>query len=543
MTAIEEKYYPIIIALVAGLFFIPFLGHVHLFDWDEINFAESSREMIVTGDYTRVMVGFKPFWEKPPLFFWIQSMAMNVFGINEFSARLPNALFGILTLVTLFYIGKKERNVKFGVLWALLYFGSLLPHMYFKSGIIDPVFNYFIFCGIYFLYRVMEPKDKNNRIRHSFYAGTLIGFAVLTKGPVGLLIPTLAFLSILIIYRFKNRPRLKDVLVFTSMVVLISSAWYGLEIIKNGPWFLVEFIHYQVELFSQPVADHQQPIYYHFLVVLIGCFPMSVLALGSFRKKHISDDFATWMMTLFWVVMILFTIVTTKIVHYSSLSYLPLSFLATTYVMSLIKSDGKAGKPIILLYIFLGVLFGSLLTILPLVSIFKDKLVPLVNDPFAVAGIMKPVAWGGYEFLFGLVYLVAVLASFWMLVKRNFVRAIILMALGTSFTLFSYMVFVLPKIEAHTQGSLIDFLESKKGEDAYVMTYGFHSYAPFYYFAQPNDNIDKRADKEALLNGEIDKPVYIITKITDKQLITRSDLKLLGEDGGYRFYIRASDNH
>lgn len=538
MMKINEKHYPILIALVAGIFFIPFLGHVHLFDWDEINFAESSREMIISGDYSRVMVGYRPFWEKPPLFFWMQASAMHVFGINEFAARLPNALFGIITLVTLFYIGKKERNAKFGLVWVLLFFASLLPHLYFKSGIIDPVFNYFIFCGIYFLYRTMGSNNDKLGNRYAFYAGTLIGLAVLTKGPVGLLVPILAFLSILTIKRFKLWPRLKHVIIFSIMVVAVSSPWYGLEIVKNGPWFLVEFVKYQIELFSQPVADHQQPIYYHFVVVLIGCFPMSVLALGSFRKKYITDGFATWMMTLFWVVMILFTIVTTKIVHYSSLSYLPLSFLAATYIISRVDNNDKVSKPIIWIYLILGSLFGILLTLLPLVSVFKEQIIPLINDPFAVAGILKPVAWGGYEFLIGLVYLTAVGYSFFMINKKKLIKGIVVMALGTGFLLFSYMIFVLPKIEAHTQGSLINFLESKRGEDVYVMTFGFHSYAPFYYFAQPNNNIDKRADKEFLLNGNIDKPVYIITKITDNRLESRSDIRKLREEGGYRFYLR-----
>jgi len=538
MISIKESRYPWLIAIVAGLFFIPFLGHVHLFDWDEINFAESSREMIVSGDYSRVMIGFKPFWEKPPLFFWMQAAAMHVFGINEFAARLPNALFGIITLVTLFLLGKKERGVKFGLLWSLLYFASLLPHLYFKSGIIDPVFNYFIFCGVYFLYKVSASTDNRSRGKHSLYAGVLIGLAVLTKGPVGLLIPMLVYSVILAVNRFKVWPRLKDVAVFATMVVLVSSAWYGLEIIKNGPWFLVEFVRYQIELFTQPVADHQQPLYYHFVVVLVGCFPMSVLALGSFRKKYMVDGFAIWMMTIFWVVMILFTIVSTKIVHYSSLSYLPLSFLATSYVMAKLETKEKVSNLIHGLYLFLGLIFGILLTALPLVVKFQDQLVPLINDPFAVAGIMKPVAWGGFEFIFGLTYLLAVIVSFWMVVKQKLVNAILTMALGTGFLLFSYMVFVLPKVEAHTQGSLIDFLELKQGEDVYIMTYGFHSYAPFFYFAQPNNNIDKRADKEFLLSGEIDKPVYIITKITDNRLEERGDIKKLSEEGGYRFYLR-----
>jgi len=52
-----------LIAAAAALLFVPFLGGVHLFDWDEINFAEAAREMIVTGDYLTVQINFQPFWE------------------------------------------------------------------------------------------------------------------------------------------------------------------------------------------------------------------------------------------------------------------------------------------------------------------------------------------------------------------------------------------------------------------------------------------------------------------------------------------------
>ena len=68
-----------LIIFFAGLLvFIPFLGAVHLFDWDEINFAECAREMIVTNDYSRVYIDFKPFYEKPPLFFWMQSLSLGL---------------------------------------------------------------------------------------------------------------------------------------------------------------------------------------------------------------------------------------------------------------------------------------------------------------------------------------------------------------------------------------------------------------------------------------------------------------------------------
>ena len=46
------------------MLFIPFIGKVHLFDWDEINFAEMSREMRLTGEYFKVQVNYEPFYEK-----------------------------------------------------------------------------------------------------------------------------------------------------------------------------------------------------------------------------------------------------------------------------------------------------------------------------------------------------------------------------------------------------------------------------------------------------------------------------------------------
>ena len=85
--------------LLYGLLFIfPTLGDFNLFDWDEINFAESTREMLVSGDFFHVQINFEPFHEKPPFFFWLQALSMKVFGINAFAARLPNALLGVLTL-------------------------------------------------------------------------------------------------------------------------------------------------------------------------------------------------------------------------------------------------------------------------------------------------------------------------------------------------------------------------------------------------------------------------------------------------------------
>ena len=79
--AMNTKTIGIAIALCI-LLFVPFLGRVHLFDWDEINFAECAREMVTSGNYSTVTIDYLPFWEKPPLFIWMQAISMKIFGIN-----------------------------------------------------------------------------------------------------------------------------------------------------------------------------------------------------------------------------------------------------------------------------------------------------------------------------------------------------------------------------------------------------------------------------------------------------------------------------
>ena len=202
-----SKYADLLLIAVMALFFFIGLGNVHLFDWDEVNFAESAREMIVTGNYLSVQINFEPFWEKPPLFFWLQVVAMKVFGINEFAARFPNAVFGTIYLITIYFIGKKLRSdANFGRIWMLLMFGSLLPHIYFKSGIIDPVFNYFIFLSVFFAYKMHDSQGKS--LKSIFWSGIFCGLSFLTKGPVGLLLlictTLLASLLILIFRPNKN---------------------------------------------------------------------------------------------------------------------------------------------------------------------------------------------------------------------------------------------------------------------------------------------------------------------------------------------------
>lgn len=537
--------YALVLASLGTLFFLPFLGAVHLFDWDEINFAESAREMLVTGNYARVQINFEPFWEKPPLFIWLQALSMHLFGINEFAARFPNAIFGLLTLLTLLLLGTRHFDAQFGFFWALAYFGSFLPHFYFKTGIIDPVFNFFIFLGVYEIFRASFATDRCTRVWHLLLAGTFVGLGIMTKGPVALLVSGLsgAIYAGVMFYRTQVwRLTLSDGVIFVLVSLLVSALWYGVETAQNGAWFLKAFISYQIGLFREPVAGHGQPFYYHFVVLLFGVFPASFIAIPAFRSSaEEKSERAAWrlmMIILFGVVLTIFSISTTKIVHYSSLCYFPLTFLAAYQIHQVQTGKVKWSGWLSVLLIAFGVLIALLLMLFPIALQNVDRILPLVKDELVKAVLQSPVQWGGYEWAIGAGYLMMVLLSGRYLWQSHFKRGFGLLFFSTALALHLFTLFVAPKVEAYTQAEPIRFYKSLQNEDCYIVT-GYKSYAPYFYARFRPHQCPSSLDHEWLATGPITKPAYFVAKLDGAEWYQQfPQLKEIRRVGGYVFFKR-----
>ena len=554
--------------LVYGLIFIfPTLGDFNLFDWDEINFAESSREMLVSGDFFHVQINFEPFHEKPPLFFWLQVLSMKVFGINAFAARFPNALLGVFTPIILFMMGTKIKNSSFGILWSLVYLLGLLPSLYFRTGIIDPYFNLFIFTSIYFGYLHFSNEEVKNKI-HLVLSGFFAGLALITKGPVAVLIISIVFIFFLFIRKLKID--IMSILVFFITILGCSLIWYGYEIWQSGPWFIIEFIKYQIELFSMPVAGHQQPFYYHVLVLLFGCFPFSFFALKIIFSSKTSPPFQALMRILFWVVLILFTIVSTKIVHYSSLAYFPLSYLATIEMQKL-----QFGKKLSMLFKTIFIAFAFLISTGLTMGIYAliaqpEFMYESIKDPYIQEIMKTPLDWNGFEYLIPLLILTGSIL-FIALSSKRLIQSIILylVFLGMFFSFSSKLI--LPKIDFLLQGHLIQFYDSISLDKKYISTVGFKSYA-HYFYAQTDqltktdhlktkkiEILDTHFDVDSfhdltksqknkyssyvvnwMIDGNIDRPCYLVTKSNRKvnQLEQNKNLDIVYNKLGYKIFKR-----
>ncbi|TAK34717.1 MAG: glycosyltransferase family 39 protein [Saprospiraceae bacterium] len=547
----DSGKYTFLIISLAALFFLPFLGGVHLFDWDEVNFAEISREMMVLGDYLRVHVDYQPFFEKPPLFFWLQSATMHAFGVNEFAARLPNALCGIVTLVLLFQIGKKLFSARFGLIWAGACLGSVLPHLYFKSGIIDPWFNLFTFLGLYGFILSIWKKDGESSVcltrsewRHFFLGGLSLGAAVLTKGPVAYLVVGLCLAVYWAKQRFGAFVPLPQLLLYGGAALLLPLAWFGAEALSNGPAFTVEFLRYQLRLLLTPDAGHQGFPGYHVVVLLVGCFPASIFAIRTFFRKTpsphiIQSDFTTWMSILFWVVLILFTLVRTKIVHYSSLCYFPLTFLAALTVDEIVARRSRLLKWERMGLLTIGGLFGLVTLAAPFAGMYIDRLKLFVKDPFAAANMGAAVHWSMWDLVPGLLLLACLMLFFYWLRQNQREKSFMALFLGMALFVSATLIFFIAKIEAYSQRAAVGFCETLAGEDVYVRCVGYKSYVPLFYTKKMPGGNSQSYDQNWLLTGPIDRDAWFITKIQKADRLRQlGTLEEMGEKNGFVFFRR-----
>jgi 4-amino-4-deoxy-L-arabinose transferase-like glycosyltransferase len=561
------------IIFLASVVFIPFIGNCPLFDWDEINFAECAREMIVTGDYSQVQLNYNQFWEKPPGFIWMQAISMNIFGVNEFAARFPNALCGVISLVVIYLIGKKTNSPAFGLTWALVYAGTILPHFYFKSGIIDPWFNLFIFLSFYQALLHLNNPVGDSGTKSALLTGFFLGLAVLTKGPAALVIMGAFAAVYLVLKRFSKVTTLKFLLIFLGSLLITGCSWFIIELLKGNSHIIKAFFEYQVRLLNTEDSDHGGFLLYHFVVLLIGCFPTSLLFILSLKRSQTDTPYQKHiklgMIILFFVVLIIFTLVKTKIVHYSSLCYFPLTYLACYSIFKLLGNEFQLKMWFKYLFIVLGSVIGIAFTMVGMINKLRPWILKnnLIDDNFAVENLKAEVHWAGWEWLLGLTFIIATVSALFY-VSRGKAKAFYYLYGYYTIFIMTCVATLAPKIEQYSQDAVLEFYKWAAGRNYYLETSGFKSYAHLFYGKkepQQNQNpdaikyINEALDKlessghnrltsysQCYMNwmqfGAIDRPAFIVCKQDMEQnMLENPKLKKLYSKNGFVFLMRLPD--
>lgn len=356
------------LSLVTWLAFLRNLGSIGLIDETEPLFAEAARQMTVTDDWIAPYYNGKTRFDKPPLIYWLIAIAYKIIGVNEWAVRLPSALAAIALTGFCFYSlivisqWQRQDRVLPQKVWLWAGFGATMTAFnihtiaWGRSGVSDMLLSSCMGTALlaFFLGYAADKPQVKDRCYLAFYI--LSALAVLTKGPVGIVLPVLIIASFLL-YLGKARVVLQEMQLRrgVSLFLAIALPWYIMITWVHGLDYLESFFGYHnLERFTTVVNKHSAPWYFYFIVVLVGFAPWSLylpVAIGETRFwqrrwwRHQPRCQQLNLFAFFWLVSIFgfFTIAVTKLPSY----VLPSIPAAAILVLQLVPhpdSDRNSGK-------------------------------------------------------------------------------------------------------------------------------------------------------------------------------------------------------
>jgi 4-amino-4-deoxy-L-arabinose transferase-like glycosyltransferase len=362
------------ILAIGSLTFLWQLGSTGLVDHTEPQFAEAARQMTITGDWVTPYYNQTTRFDKPPLIYWLVAIAYNILGVNEWSARLPSALAAIalmgMVFYTLFRYGAAEQSV--ARRWGLGAIGSammalhLLTVIWGRAGVSDMLLSSCIgfalltfFCGYCeaesrqetaaALQSKSKSKSKQFFLSKQFSLPSIwflacygcIGLAILTKGPIGLVLPGLIIAGFLLyVGHFWQVLRSLRLVWGLGIILAVALPWFVLVTLAHGQTYIDTFFGlHNISRFTRVVNRHDAPGYFYFGVVLVGFAPWSVYLPGAiarlqgwrrsfWRQQPRSQQLGLFALCWFLGVFGFFTIAATKLPSY----VLPLMPAATILV-------------------------------------------------------------------------------------------------------------------------------------------------------------------------------------------------------------------
>jgi len=275
----KRSWVPIAVLLgFCFIFYFPILGRWELRGHDEVRYTQVAREIAERGDWISLHLNGRPYWEKPPLFFWMITFSSYLWqGFSSFSARFPSAFFGTLTVLLTFFMGKGFYGSSTGLLSGLILATSLGFARFSTQAHPDMTLTFFttasLFCFLQWYRRTQEGSETRKGMERLFLFGFYVSMALatLTKGPVGFLAPLMVSLVWLLIQ--KEFKVIKGMSLLQGMVLLVAIvlSWYLSAVYKGGEAYLRATLSRPIGYYLSGL-EHAKPIYFYF-----GTFPADFL--------------------------------------------------------------------------------------------------------------------------------------------------------------------------------------------------------------------------------------------------------------------------
>ncbi len=352
----------LLLVLCALLFFLG-LGTLGLTDRDEGSNAEAAREMVESGDWLTPTLNGTPRFAKPILIYWLIACSYLVFGVSEFTARLPSALFGTLFVLMQYAFATRLLGPTVGFRAALMLLLNFEVLAIGRMVLTDMVLVFFTTLSIFSFFLAMEGEGRAKRWYWGFYVG--MALATLTKGPVGVLVPLLAVIPYLLLTRrWREVAPECRLLTGTAVFLLIAAPWYAAMFLLHGAGYAASARGDTLTRFFSVIGGHGGTILFYIPILLLGFFPWSGFlpsALVEALRERQDPQRALQTLCAVWVlgVFMFFTLSSTRLPHYIAPLFPAAALLvAASWDRCLSAQGGRAGAASFWLTLGVGCLLG-----------------------------------------------------------------------------------------------------------------------------------------------------------------------------------------
>lgn len=365
-----------ILSIFFAIFYFFYIGSYPLFTPDEGRYSEVAREMVVTGDYITPRINGITFLDKPVLYYWLQAIAIKLFGVKEWALRLFPALFGIFGCLVTYLCGRSLFDRRTGIISAIilatspLYFGS--AHYANLDLEVAVLISSSLLC---FICAVQSNEPTQSRFFYASYFFAALAF--LTKGMIGIAFPGMIIAAwIVLLNRYEI---LKKMHIIIGMLILIAivTPWYAFVQQVNPNFMHYFFITQQVTRFlSAAEFNNKTPFWFYLPIIIIGFFPWTIFLVQALRT-HIKNiwrgrqEYQTELFLLIWLVLIFtfFSIPRSKTIGYILPLFPALALLAGSYLSHNWRNFQKLDRlSAVICFIIIGTLQVAVIFILPKVN-------------------------------------------------------------------------------------------------------------------------------------------------------------------------------
>jgi 4-amino-4-deoxy-L-arabinose transferase-like glycosyltransferase len=256
------------------------LGDTSFWDPDEAHYAETTSELLATGDWWAPYYNEQPFFDKPIFFHQLQAISMLVLGENELGARMVPALAALALVLVTGWLGARLVSPEAGMVAALLLAANPGTFGLARYAILDTLFMAALFAGV----GSIAVAALHDRPALQWPGYVLIACAVMVKGPLAFALTGVAtVLSILASADLRRRLLGLHWVAGLALAVAISAPWFIYMYVRFGSAFVDGYVlDENIRLFATDRFPGQPGPLFYLEILATGMLPWTGLLIGRF---------------------------------------------------------------------------------------------------------------------------------------------------------------------------------------------------------------------------------------------------------------------